>query len=224
MAGRPKTRAKMAALEKIKNGIPIDEATADLDTEAAEAVKKKIKDPVTEVAANIGNDLSPRLVNEGRLSEVLQSRYGIREELMTVENCLATAVAYFDWVRAHPILTTEYVKSGLTAGTPYVTTKYRAVTLGAFCLFAGWSLQEYKRHTSKLTDLSAIQGRTLIDELITVQQDEGALGGIYNPEYMAKLRGLGKLKDDAPVEDKKTMTVNVLTAEALENLNKLNNL
>ena len=220
MAGRPKTRAKLAALEKIKNGTPVDEATADLDTEAAEAVKKKISDPVTEVAGNIGNDLSPFQINEGRLAEVLMRSYGERSDLLTVDECIAMAVAYFNWVREHPILTTEYVKSGLTAGTPYVTTKYRAVSLGAFCLFAGWSLAEYKRDTAKASQ-SVQEARSLIDELIIVQQDEGALAGIYSPEYMSKLRGLGKLRDDAPVEDKKPMTVNVLTSEALENLNKL---
>ena len=220
MAGRPKTRAKLAALEKIKNGTPVDEATADLDTEAAEAVKKKISDPVTEVAGNIGNDLSPFQINEGRLAEVLMRSYGERSDLLTVDECIAMAVAYFNWVREHPILTTEYVKSGLTAGTPYVTTKYRAVSLGAFCLFAGWSLAEYRRDTAKASQ-SVQEARSLIDELIIVQQDEGALAGIYSPEYMSKLRGLGKLRDDAPVEDKKPMTVNVLTSEALENLNKL---
>ena len=220
MAGRPKTRAKLAALEKIKNGIPVDEATADLDPEMKEAVKKKISDPVKEVAGNIGNDLDPYQINEGRLAEVLMRSYGERSDLLTVDECIAMAVAYFNWVREHPILTTEYVKSGLTAGTPYVTTKYRAVSLGAFCLFAGWSLAEYRRDTAKASQ-SVQEARSLIDELIIVQQDEGALAGIYSPEYMSKLRGLGKLRDDAPVEDKKPMTVNVLTSEALENLNKL---
>ncbi|WAX17749.1 hypothetical protein PM682P4_00037 [Parabacteroides phage PM682P4] len=223
MAGRPKTRAKLAALEKIKNGTPVDEATADLDPEMKEAVKKKISDPVAEVAGNIGNDLSPFQINEGRLAEVLMRSYGERSDLLTVDECIAMAVAYFNWVREHPILTTEYVKSGLTAGTPYVTTKYRAVSLGAFCLFAGWSLAEYKRDTAKASQ-SVQEARSLIDELIIVQQDEGALAGIYSPEYMSKLRGLGKLRDDAPVEDKKPMTVNVLTSEALENLNKLTKL
>ena len=67
-------------------------------------------------------------------------------------------------------------------------------------------------------------GYCLIKELITTEMDESALAGMVDANYMAKLRGLRDLKDvtsNGKEAGTKAMQVNVLSEDAVKNLQKL---
>ena len=127
----------------------------------------------------------------------------------------------------------EVLKGGQMAGTLVSVPKLRALSVGAFCLFIGWSIKEFNKNMEKLEKLAAdgnpdaenlYLGYCLIKELITTEMDESALAGMVDATYMAKLRGLRDLKDvtsNGKEAGTKAMQVNVLSAEAVDNLKKL---
>ena len=69
-----------------------------------------------------------------------------------------------------------------------------------------------------------LTGYALIAELIATDMDESALAGVVDANYMAKLRGLRDLKDvtsNGKEAGTKAMQVNVLSEDAVKNLQKL---
>ena len=102
-----------------------------------------------------------------------------------------------------------------------------------FCLFIGWTLQAFKKNGAQLEKLAddgnedaanLLTGYALIAELIATDMDESALAGVVDANYMAKLRGLRDLKDvtsNGKEAGTKAMQVNVLSEDAVKNLQKL---
>lgn len=119
------------------------------------------------------------------------------------------------------------------AGQKIPIEKKRSPSVGAFCLFIGWSIKDFNKNLDKLGKLAEegnaeaenlLLGYSLIKELITTDMDEGALAGLVDATYMAKLRGLRELKDvtsNGKEAGTKAMQINVLSPEAVENLKKL---
>ena len=122
---------------------------------------------------------------------------------------------------------------GQAAGTLVPVPKLRALSVGAFCLFIGWSIKDFNKNAEKLLKLAEdgneeaevlSLGYSLIKETITTDMDESALSGLVDANYMAKLRGLRDLKDvtsNGKEAGTKAMQVNVLSEDAVNNLKKL---
>lgn len=233
MARAKTTKAqKMAiAYEKHKNGERLTNEEMFLVQDAVDAgIAPKFVEPVKSTTQKIPekrkNELSSHLVTFAAAS------FKERQPLDTVSNCLDAVASYLAWNYDNPVYTKEYVKSGLTAGTSYTVEKRRPVSLTAFCLFAGWTYAQYKRDCDRLAKreaetesvCSVLEARSVITDLLTTEQDESALTGLCNADYMAKLRGLRSLSDvtsDGKEASSKQLIVNVLTDEASDNLKKL---
>ena len=176
------------------------------------------------------------LQSVGECKELIQclNTRGIRgAKLETVEDCIDYLTEYVEWCRANPFTTNEVLKGGGMAGTLVPVPKQRALSVGAFCLFIGWSIKDFNKNHAKLakaaedgnTEAEALLlGYDLIKETITNDMDESALAGLVDANYMAKLRGLRDLKDvtsNGKEAGTKAMQVNVLSEDAVNNLKKL---
>lgn len=167
-----------------------------------------------------------------QLYEVMQVR-GVRgAQLNTIDECINYVAEYMNFCEMNPFITYEILKGGASAGTQVPVEKKRAPSVGGFCLFIGWSIKDFQKNMERLEKISSeneeaetlLLGYYLIKELITTEMDESALAGMVDANYMAKLRGLRDLKDvtsNGKEAGTKAMQVNVLSADAVENLKKL---
>ena len=166
------------------------------------------------------------------LYEVVQTRGCKGATLTTVEECVDYVAEYMNFCERNPFVTYEILKGGNAAGQKVPIEKKRAPSLGGFCLFIGWSIKDFNKNMEKLEKASEtnpdaenlLLGYTLIKELITTEMDEAALAGMVDANYMAKLRGLRDLKDvtsNGKEACTKAMQVNVLSEDAVKNLQKL---
>ena len=167
-----------------------------------------------------------------QLYEVMQVR-GVRgAQLNSIDECINYVAEYMNFCENNPFITYEVLKGGSMAGTKIDIEKKRAPSVGGFCLFIGWSLKDFQKNMARLEKLAEeneeaetlLLGYYLIRELITTEMDESALAGMVDATYMAKLRGLRDLKDvtsNGKEACTKAMQVNVLSADAVENLKKL---
>ena len=167
------------------------------------------------------------------LYEVVQTRGCKGATLSTVEECVDYVAEYMNFCARNPFITYEVLKGGNAAGQKVPIEKKRAPSLGGFCLFIGWTLQAFKKNGARLEKLAddgnedaanLLTGYALIAELIATDMDESALAGVVDANYMAKLRGLRDLKDvtsNGKEAGTKAMQVNVLSEDAVKNLQKL---
>ena len=167
-----------------------------------------------------------------QLYEVMQVR-GVRgAQLNSIDECINYVAEYMNFCEMNPFITYEILKGGASAGTKIDVEKKRAPSVGGFCLFIGWSIKDFQKNMARLEKLAdeneeaetLLLGYYLIKELITTEMDESALAGMVDATYMAKLRGLRDLKDvtsNGKEAGTKAMQVNVLSADAVENLKKL---
>ena len=167
------------------------------------------------------------------LIDCLNTRGVKGAKLETVEDCIDYLTEYVEWCRANPFTTSDVLKGGQMAGTLVPVPKQRALSVGAFCLFIGWSIKDFNKNAEKLLKLAEdgneeaevlSLGYSLIKETITTDMDESALSGLVDANYMAKLRGLRDLKDvtsNGKEAGTKAMQVNVLSEDAVNNLKKL---
>ena len=147
------------------------------------------------------------------LYEVVQTRGCKGATLTTVEECVDYVAEYMNFCARNPMK--------------------RSPSVGAFCLFIGWTMQAFKKNGARLEKLAddgnedaanLLTGYALIAELIATDMDESALAGVVDANYMAKLRGLRDLKDvtsNGKEAGTKAMQVNVLSEDAVKNLQKL---
>jgi hypothetical protein len=169
----------------------------------------------------------------GELYEVIQTRGVHGATLNSIEECINYVAEYMQFCKDNPYFTYEVIKGGAMAGQKIPIEKKRSPSVGAFCLFIGWSIKDFNKNLDKLGKLAEegnveaenlLLGYSLIKELITTDMDEGALAGLVDATYMAKLRGLRDLKDvtsGGKEAGTKAMQINVLSPEAVENLKKL---
>ena len=167
-----------------------------------------------------------------QLYEVMQVR-GVRgAQLNSIDECINYVAEYMNFCENNPFISYEVIKGGAMAGTKIDIEKKRAPSVGGFCLFIGWSIKDFQKNIERLEKLAdeneeaetLLLGYYLIKELITTEMDESALAGMVDATYMAKLRGLRDLKDvtsNGKEAGTKAMQVNVLSADAVENLKKL---
>lgn len=158
---------------------------------------------------------------------------GVRgAQLNSIDECINYVAEYMNFCENNPFITYEVLKGGSMAGTKIDVEKKRAPSVGGFCLFIGWSIKDFQKNMAQLEKLAdeneeaetLLLGYYLIKELITTEMDESALAGMVDSTYMAKLRGLRDLKDvtsNGKEAGTKAMQVNVLSADAVENLKKL---
>ena len=196
-------------------------ASADTTEKITKGMAKGTPPPVPE---NVGRCKE--------LYEVLNVR-GIKGvQLRTAQECLNYVSEYLHWCRANPLTKYEMIKGGQSAGELIAFPMKRSPSVGAFCLFIGWGIKEFNKNREKLEKTIAdsdeaielYYGYSLIKELIETDMDEGALAGLVDANYMAKLRGLRDLKDvtsNGKEAGTKAMQVNVLSAEAVDNIKKL---
>lgn len=160
------------------------------------------------------------------LAQVVNQRKCIK--LNTYDTCIDYLTEYCQWADEHPLIVYELLKAGTMAGDQVALTKTRAVSLGAFCLFIGQTVAEFKKDMALLAkeggDASLLKGYEMIVDTLHAMMDESALAGQVDANYMSKLRGLRDLKDvtsNGKETGTKAMQVNVLSEEAVNNLKKL---
>lgn len=166
------------------------------------------------------------------LYEVVQTRGVNGATLNSIDECINYVAEYMNFCERNPFISYEILKGGASAGQKVPVEKKRAPSVGGFCLFIGWSIKDFNKNMKKLEKASEtnpdaenlLLGYTLIKELITTEMDESALAGMVDANYMAKLRGLRDLKDvtsNGKEAGTKAMQVNVLSEDAVKNLQKL---
>ena len=174
----------------------------------------------------------PSIAKCSQLYEVMQVRGVKGATLNTIDECIDYVAEYMNFCENNPFISYEVLKGGSMAGTKIDIEKKRAPSVGGFCLFIGWSIKDFQKNMAQLEKLAdeseeaetLLLGYYLIKELITTEMDESALAGMVDATYMAKLRGLRDLKDvtsNGKEAGTKAMQVNVLSADAVENLKKL---
>lgn len=167
-----------------------------------------------------------------QLYEVVQTRGVNGATLNSIDECINYVAEYMNFCEKNPYIQYEILKGGASAGQKVPVEKKRAPSVGGFCLFIGWSIKDFNKNMEKLEKASEtnpdaenlLLGYTLIKELITTEMDESALAGMVDANYMAKLRGLRDLKDvtsNGKEACTKAMQVNVLSEDAVKNLQKL---
>ena len=167
-----------------------------------------------------------------QLYEVVQTRGVNGATLNSIDECINYVAEYMNFCEKNPYIQYEILKGGAAAGQKVPVEKKRAPSVGGFCLFIGWSIKDFNKNMEKLEKASEtnpdaenlLLGYTLIKELITTEMDESALAGMVDANYMAKLRGLRDLKDvtsNGKEAGTKAMQVNVLSEDAVKNLQKL---
>lgn len=167
-----------------------------------------------------------------QLYEVVQTRGVNGATLNSIDECINYVAEYMNFCEKNPYVQYEILKGGAAAGQKIPVEKKRAPSVGGFCLFIGWSIKDFNKNIAKLEKASEtnpdaenlLLGYTLIKELITTEMDESALAGMVDANYMAKLRGLRDLKDvtsNGKEAGTKAMQVNVLSEDAVKNLQKL---
>ena len=112
---------------------------------------------------------------------------------------------YVLWCRNHPIESVDYVRSGVMAGQSYVVRKKLLVTefgftqfLGASCDYLNYRERDFRAQHEKYHDdesLAFIEEIRVIRQWIRDDMDKGASVGLYDPNYISKLRGLKALSD-----------------------------
>lgn len=160
------------------------------------------------------------------LAEVVNLRKCVR--LDTYDACIDYLAEFCQWADEHPLVVYELLKAGTRAGEQVAITKKRAVSLGAFCLFVGQTLLDFKRDMALLEketgDKDLLRGYRMIVDTLHTMMDESALAGQVDANYMSKLRGLRDLRDvtsNGKETGTKAMQVNVLSEDAVNNLKKL---
>lgn len=221
MAGRPKTKAAMVAAKWAAIDAKAEAEIRGIDPALPKAPTKERTDGDLKKSMRTTNQHYGEILNGG-------SKADISDPLV----CYSLLNEYLDWVRDNPLFTTDYVKSGITAGTPFTVVRNRAPSLSSFCMYIGWGVRSFKYDNERLcklleTDdsvLDLVEARLAIVEAISTQMDEGAIAGLYDANYVAKLRGLRELKDvtsNGKETGTQPMQVNVLSQDAVENLKKL---
>lgn len=197
--------------------------------EAAPDTKKEIKKGQ---ATGIPPKPKDKLKACSQLYEVVQMRGAKGATLSSIDECINYVAEYMNFCEKNPYIQYEILKGGAAAGQKVPVEKKRAPSVGGFCLFIGWSIKDFNKNMEKLEKASEtnpdaknlLLGYTLIKELITTEMDEAALAGTVDANYMAKLRGLRDLKDvtsNGKEAGTKAMQVNVLSEDAVKNLQKL---
>ena len=204
---------------------------------AGKAKKEKAPDTKKGITKGQATGVAPKpktdMAGCKQLYEVLQVR-GVRgAQLNSIDECINYVAEYMNFCEMNPFITYEILKGGASAGTQVPVEKKRSPSVGGFCLFIGWSIKDFNKNFEKLEKLTAdgnadaenlLLGYCLIKELITTEMDESALAGMVDANYMAKLRGLRDLKDvtsNGKEAGTKAMQVNVLSEDAVKNLQKL---
>lgn len=188
---------------------------------------KKTKTPSNTdgITKGMATGKAPEAVSDATtLAQVVNKRKCIK--LNTYDTCIDYLTEYCQWADDHPLLVYELMKAGTMAGTQVALTKKRAVSLGAFCLFIGQTVAEFKKDMTLLAkeDSPLLKGYEMIVDTLHAMMDESALAGQVDANYMSKLRGLRDLKDvtsNGKETGTKAMQVNVLSEEAVNNLKKL---
>lgn len=190
---------------------------------------KKTKTPSNTdgITKGMATGKAPEKVSDATtLAQVVNQRKCIK--LSSYDTCIDYLAEYCQWADDHPLLVYELMKAGTMAGTQVALTKKRAVSLGAFCLFIGQTVAEFKKDMTLLAkedgDPALLKGYEMIVDTLHAMMDESALAGQVDANYMSKLRGLRDLKDvtsNGKETGTKAMQVNVLSEEAVNNLKKL---
>lgn len=140
---------------------------------------------------------------------------------------------YVMWCRNHPIESVDYVKSGVLAGQSYVVRKKLLVTEFGFTQFLGTSCdylntreKGYKEQHEKYHDdesLAFLEEIRVIRQWIRDDMDKGASVGLYDPNYISKLRGLKALSDVTSNDEKITggLRVEVLSNDTAKRMQAL---
>ena len=203
---------------------------------AGKAKKEKAPDTKKGIAKGQATGAAPEpktdMAGCKQLYEILQVR-GVRgAQLNSIDECINYVAEYMNFCEMNPFISYEILKGGASAGTKVPVEKKRAPSVGGFCLFIGWSIKDFQKNIERLEKLAdenkeaetLLLGYYLIKELITTEMDESALAGMVDANYMAKLRGLRDLKDvtsNGKEAGTKAMQVNVLSEDAVKNLQKL---
>lgn len=124
----------------------------------------------------------------------------------TPEEMWAKAVEYFTWVQEHPLLAAKWEKGQLLAEP-----RMRAMTEASFCMFAGMSMEVFRRY--KIGKVGKLKPQyqvvaNLIADRIRSQKFEGASADLLNANIISRDLGLADKKQiegrinltDEPIE------------------------
>lgn len=203
---------------------------------AGRTKKEAVPDTKTGIKKGQATGIPPKPKDElkacTQLYEVVQTRGVNGATLSSIDECINYVAEYMHFCEKNPYTQYEILKGGAAAGQKVPVEKKRAPSVGGFCLFIGWSIKDFNKNMEKLEKASEtspdaknlLLGYSLIKELITTEMDESALAGMVDATYMAKLRGLRDLKDvtsNGKEAGTKAMQINVLSEDAVKNLQKL---
>ncbi|MBK5721409.1 DNA-packaging protein [Dysgonomonas sp. Marseille-P4677] len=148
----------------------------------------------------------------------LRSKHGRDKLFASPELLLEAAYEYFEWCDKNPWQKNEAVKSGNMAGSIIKVPTQRPFSLSGLCNYLGCNqgyFYEFKTNCDKgFSDII-----TRIEELIEIQQFEGATVGAFNANIIARKLGLSDKqeitgKDGSPLNSPPTIILNNLIPES----------
>ncbi len=104
------------------------------------------------------------------------------------------AVEYFEFMREREWNRVELLKSGAAAGAPCYVPVQMPLGLRGFLVFAGLTRGQWRRYRND-PDFADICDR--IEMMIETQNIEGAMVGVYNGNFAARLLGLADKTETA---------------------------
>lgn len=128
----------------------------------------------------------------------------------TPESLWEACCSYFDWCDTNPIIVKEVIRGGRGASTIVNVEKTRPYTLDGLCLHVGITMSYIKSIRDKNDNLfSLVVERALM--VISTQNKEYAMVGIFNPILVGKVHKIGESDDSsgyAPVININVIGVN----------------
>ena len=103
------------------------------------------------------------------------------------EELMQTAIEYFKWSEANPLMEAKGVVVDKQFEIQYIP-KRRILTIGAFCLFAGVSHETFYEYKNNKPEFSEVM--KVIENAINEDKVHGTSAGLYNPMFVARLMGL----------------------------------
>jgi len=128
---------------------------------------------------------------------------------------MAQACKYFDWCDNNPWYKAELIRSGARVGEIVELPVARPYTVEGLCVFCGISMKTFRQYES---DTAFGEVAAHLKTVISQQQLEGEIVGVYNTSILLKMQNIVKEEDTG---EPGGLTINVLSQETKEQLLKL---
>ncbi len=126
----------------------------------------------------------------------LRSSHGRKRSFSSADALWSACVAYFEWVEANPLYSTQVMKFQGEA-TLVKVPKPRAMTIEGLCLHIGVSRETWGQYRKPDHDFSDVCSE--VEMVIRTQKFEGAAADLFNASIIARDLGLVDKRENETV-------------------------